>query len=76
MHSALRQARRLDVGAGLENPDHGEKLDLWKIPIAIKWLDDHLIKTIHFDQCRFGAETTKPTTLASYLLDLCPRRTI
>ena len=43
---------------------------LWKIPPAIKWLDDHLIKTIHFDQCRFGAETTKPTTLASYLLDL------
>ena len=45
-------------GRGLENPDHGDKLDVWKTPAIKRLLEDSLIKTVHFDQCRFGAETT------------------
>ena len=68
--TAFKQGRRLDLGVGMENPDHGEKLDVWKTPVIRRLLEDSSIKTVHFDQCRFGAETTKPTTLASYKLDL------
>ena len=53
-----------------ENPDHGEKLDLWKTNLAKKVTDKSTVFTVGLDQCRLGAETRKPTKFATFLVDL------
>ena len=58
----------------LENPDHKEKLDLWKIPCIKKVIGNALVEKYRLDQCRFGAETTKPTIFAAFDLDLSDLR--
>lgn len=50
----------------LENPDHRDKLDLWKVPCVRQVVNTALITKTRFDQCRVGAEVTKPTILAHY----------
>ena len=57
-------------GVWWENPDHGNKLDMWKTPFAETALQRPQVELSKFDQCRFGAETTKPTTFATCMLDL------
>ena len=45
--------------------------DMWKTPFAETALKRPLqVELSKFDQCRFGAETTKPTTFATCMLDL------
>ncbi|CAJ1428913.1 unnamed protein product [Effrenium voratum] len=50
----------------IENPDRGEKLDIWKTSWLQPLLKNALVTTANFDQCRFGAEVTRPTKLAEY----------
>ena len=57
-------------GVWWENPDHGEKVDLWKTPLAKRVTDKATVFTVCLDQCRFGAETAKPTKFATFLVDL------
>ena len=49
-------------GVWWENPDHGDKLEMWKTPFAETALKRPQVELAKFDQCRSGAETTKPTT--------------
>lgn len=53
----------------VENPDHREKLDIWKTSYMKRVAGHALSKLAKFDQCRFGAETTKPTVFATDDLD-------
>lgn len=53
----------------IENPDHREKLDLWKLPRIMQIVNHGLVDKIRFDQCRVGAEVPKPTILATAGLD-------
>ena len=53
-----------------ENPDHGDKVDLWKTNMAKKITDKPTVFTVGLDQCRMGAETRKPTKFATFLVDL------
>ena len=57
-------------GAWWENPDHGQKLDMWKTSLAKAVTEKATVFTVGFDQCKFGAETTKPTKFATFLVDL------
>ena len=50
----------------IENPDRGEKLDIWKTSWLQPLLKNALVTTAKFDQCRFGEEVTRPTKLAEY----------
>eukprot|EP00435_Cladocopium_sp_Y103_P030761 s851_g7.t1 len=54
----------------LENPDHGDKLDFWKTSWG-QGIEKHaLVDKVAFDQCRVGAEVTKPTKIAHFAMDL------
>ena len=52
---------------GMENPDHGPgKPSIWMMP-SVQKLEAHPgMKAVHFDQCRTGLETTKPTKVLLY----------
>ena len=56
---------------GLENPDHGpDRPSLWLMP-SIKKLEACAgMKSVHFDQCRTGLETTKPTKIILHKAEL------
>ena len=68
--STIMEAITACKGAWWENPDHGDKVDMWKTSLAKAVTDKATVFTVGFDQCRLGAETTKPTKFATFLVDL------
>ena len=68
MYAQLRNNRPF----WLENPEHGDdKVDLWKLSWIRAVIEkDNRVKKTKFDQCRLGAEVTKPTIIADHGLDL------
>ena len=61
--NVAREVRRVRSAFWIENPDHKEKLDIWKTSWFRKIGGHALTERARFDQCWFGAETTKPTML-------------
>lgn len=58
---------------GIENPTHHEgKPELWKMPEVERLSKMKGVQRVTFDQCRYGAETAKPTVFLSYGLDFEP----
>ena len=53
----------------MENPVHEGKLDIWKTSWMKYLTRPSRIFKVDFDQCRYGAETTKPTRLVSFKLN-------
>lgn len=66
----VKEQRKLGRPWWIENPDHREKMDLWKTTPIKKVVNTANVDKARFDQCTFGAEVTKPTILASYMMDL------
>ncbi|CAK9001905.1 Uncharacterized protein SCF082_LOCUS7108, partial [Durusdinium trenchii] len=50
----------------IENPDHKDKLDLWKTTPLKFLVREFNVWITEFDPCRFGAEVRKPTKLMSF----------
>ena len=63
---AVRRAKR---AFWIENPDHREKLDIWKTSWFKRLGGSAITDRAKFDQCKFGAETVKPTILLSEYLE-------
>ena len=61
--NVAREARRARTTFWIENPDHKEKLDIWKTSWFRNIGGHALTERARFDQCWFGAETTKPIML-------------
>ena len=61
--------RRAKKAFWIENPDHREKLDIWKTSWFKRLVGSALTDKAKFDQCTFGAETVKPTILLSEYLE-------
>ena len=57
--------RKKRLSYWVENPDHKEKLDIWKTSYFKNILGHAFCMKTKFDQCTAGAETTKPTMLVS-----------
>ena len=57
-------------GFWIENPNHREKLDLWKLDNIKDVVNHGLVSKARFDQCAFGAEVTKPTIVAAYQMPI------
>lgn len=65
-----REVRRIRAAYWIENPDHKEKLDMWKTSWFKEMTGHALVEKALFDQCQFGAETTKPTRIQTDSLPL------
>ena len=63
--SAVTEQRKKRLSYWVENPDHKEKLDIWKTSYFKNILNHGLCMKCKFDQCTVGAGTTKPTMLVS-----------
>ena len=61
--NVTREVRRIRASYWIENPDHKDKLDMWKTSWFKEITGHALVEKAFFDQCRFGAETTKPTRI-------------
>lgn len=61
------------IGSGtsfaLENPEPLNEVSIFNMPKMQSILRQHEVKCVDFDQCRYGAETKKPTRLAFYRVD-------
>ena len=61
------------IGSGtsfaLENPEPLNEVSIFNMPKIQAILRQHEVKCVDFDQCRYGAETKKPTRLAYYRVD-------
>ena len=69
---AILEQLKIDRPFWLENPNHGkDKVDLWKTSWILNLCGSHTgLRMWDFDQCRLGAEVTKPTRILCYDTDL------
>ena len=65
----LHEQREILKGFWMENPDHKEKLDIWKTSWFEKFTRHGLTNEVFFDQCMLGAEVTKPTKFIYFKMD-------
>ena len=54
----------------LENPEPQNEVTIFNTPVMAPFMKRKETSVANFDQCRYGCETTKPTRLLAYLLDV------
>lgn len=54
----------------LENPEPQNEVTIFNTPVMAPFMKKKEASMANFDQCRYGCETTKPTRLLAYLMDV------
>lgn len=54
----------------LENPEPQNEVTIFNTPVMAPFMKRKETSVANFDQCRYGCESTKPTRLLAYLLDV------
>ena len=61
---------KVDCGFMMENPEPSNEVTIFKMPEILEVTKSEKVKEVNFDQCRYGAEATKPTRIIGFKVNM------